>query len=160
MSISKVPMTVAGSASLRAELHELITVARPKVISDIATARAHGDLKENAEYHAAREQQGFAEGRVQDIEGKLSHAQIIDISAIKEGSKVIFGCTVNIINLETDETVTYKIVGDDESDVKANKISYQSPIARALIGKEVGDEVVVKTPSGEVEYEIDDVKHL
>ncbi|HEB29125.1 MAG TPA: transcription elongation factor GreA, partial [Porticoccus sp.] len=123
-------------------------------------ARAHGDLKENAEYHAAREQQGFAEGRVQDIEGKLSHAQIIDITAIEEGDKVIFGCTVDIINLETDETVTYKIVGDDESDVKANKISYQSPIARALIGKEVGDEVVVKTPSGDVEYEVDDVKHL
>jgi|TARA_R110000822_G_scaffold59736_39_gene149312 transcription elongation factor GreA len=158
--MQKIPMTVEGAESLRQELDNLKKVERPRIVAAIAEARAHGDLKENAEYHAAREQQGFAEGRVQDIEGKLSHAQIIDISAIKEGSKVIFGCTVNIINLETDETVTYKIVGDDESDVKANKISYQSPIARALIGKEVGDEVVVKTPSGEVEYEIDDVKHL
>ncbi len=158
--MQKIPMTVEGAESLRQELNNLKKVERPRIVAAIAEARAHGDLKENAEYHAAREQQGFAEGRVQDIEGKLSHAQIIDISAIKEGSKVIFGCTVNIINLETDETVTYKIVGDDESDVKANKISYQSPIARALIGKEVGDEVVVKTPSGEVEYEIDDVKHL
>ena len=158
--MQKIPMTVEGAESRRQELDNLKKVERPRIVAAIAEARAHGDLKENAEYHAAREQQGFAEGRVQDIEGKLSHAQIIDISAIKEGSKVIFGCTVNIINLETDETVTYKIVGDDESDVKANKISYQSPIARALIGKEVGDEVVVKTPSGEVEYEIDDVKHL
>jgi transcription elongation factor GreA len=158
--MQKIPMTVEGAESLRQELDNLKKVERPRIVAAIAEARAHGDLKENAEYHAAREQQGFAEGRVQDIEGKLSHAQIIDISAIKEGSKVIFGCTVNIINLETDETVTYKIVGDDESDVKANKISYQSPIARALIGREVGDEVVVKTPSGEVEYEIDDVKHL
>jgi len=158
--MQKIPMTVEGAESLRQELDNLKKVERPRIVAAIAEARAHGDLKENAEYHAAREQQGFAEGRVQDIEGKLSHAQIIDISAIKEGSKVIFGCTVNIINLETDETVTYKIVGDDESDVGANKISYQSPIARALIGKEVGDEVVVKTPSGEVEYEIDDVKHL
>ncbi|MFT7300514.1 MAG: transcription elongation factor GreA [Porticoccus sp.] len=158
--MQKIPMTVEGAESLRQELDNLKKVERPRIVSAIAEARAHGDLKENAEYHAAREQQGFAEGRVQDIEGKLSHAQIIDISAIKEGNKVIFGCTVNIVNLETDETVTYKIVGDDESDVKANKISYQSPIARALIGKEVGDEVVVKTPSGEVGYEIDDVKHL
>ncbi len=158
--MQKIPMTVEGAENLRQELDHLKKVERPRIVAAIAEARAHGDLKENAEYHAAREQQGFAEGRVQDIEGKLSHAQIIDITAIKEGDKVIFGCTVDIINLETDETVTYKIVGDDESDVKANKISYQSPIARALIGKEVGDEVVVKTPSGDVEYEVDDVRHL
>ena len=158
--MQKIPMTVEGAESLRQELDHLKKVARPRIVDAIAEARAHGDLKENAEYHAAREQQGFAEGRIQDIEGKLSHAQIIDIKAINEGDKVIFGCTVNIINLETDETVTYKIVGDDESDVKANKISYQSPIARALIGKEIGDEVVVKAPSGDIEYEVDDVKHI
>ncbi len=156
----KIPMTVEGAESLRQELDQLKKVDRPRIVAAIAEARAHGDLKENAEYHAAREQQGFAEGRIQEIEGKLSHAQIIDVKAIAEGDKVIFGCTVNIINLETDETVTYKIVGDDESDVKANKISYQSPIARGLIGKEVGDIVVIKTPSGAIEYEIDDVKHL
>ncbi|MEH6468010.1 MAG: transcription elongation factor GreA, partial [Porticoccus sp.] len=144
--MQKIPMTVEGAKSLRQELDHLKKVERPRIVDAIAEARAHGDLKENAEYHAAREQQGFAEGRIQDIEGKLSHSQIIDIKTIDEGDKVIFGCTVNIINLETDETVTYKIVGDDESDVKANKISYQSPIARALIGKEIGDEVVVKTP--------------
>ncbi|MEH6466397.1 MAG: transcription elongation factor GreA [Porticoccus sp.] len=158
--MQKIPMTVEGAKSLRQELDHLKKVERPRIVDAIAEARAHGDLKENAEYHAAREQQGFAEGRIQDIEGKLSHSQIIDIKAMDEGDKVIFGCTVNIINLETDETVTYKIVGDDESDVKANKISYQSPIARALIGKEIGDEVVVKAPSGDVEYEVDDVKYL
>ncbi len=156
----KIPMTVEGAESLRQELDHLKKVERPRIVEAIAEARAHGDLKENAEYHAAREQQGFAEGRIQEIEGKLSHAQIIDVKAIAEGDKVIFGCTVNIINLETDETVTYRIVGDDESDVKANKISYQSPIARGLIGKEVGDIVVIKTPSGAIEYEINDVKHL
>ncbi|MEH6616596.1 MAG: transcription elongation factor GreA [Porticoccus sp.] len=158
--MQKIPMTVEGAKSLRQELDHLKKVERPRIVDAIAEARAHGDLKENAEYHAAREQQGFAEGRIQDIEGKLSHSQIIDIKAMDEGDKVIFGCTVNIINLETDETVTYKIVGDDESDVKANKISYQSPIARALIGKEIGDEVVVKAPSGDIEYEVDDVKYL
>lgn len=158
--MQKIPMTVEGAESLRQELDHLKKVERPRIVDAIAEARAHGDLKENAEYHAAREQQGFAEGRIQDIEGKLSHSQIIDIKAINKGDKVIFGCTVNIINLETDETVTYKIVGDDESDVKANKISYQSPIARALIGKEIGDEVVVKAPSGDIEYEVDDVKHI
>jgi transcription elongation factor GreA len=158
--MQKIPMTVEGAESLRQELDHLKKVERPRIVDAIAEARAHGDLKENAEYHAAREQQGFAEGRIQDIESKLSHSQIIDIKAISEGDKVIFGCTVNIINLETDETVTYKIVGDDESDVKANKISYQSPIARALIGKEIGDEVVVKAPSGDIEYEVDDVKHI
>jgi len=158
--MSKIPMTVEGADSLREELDRLKKVDRPRIVAAIAEAREHGDLKENAEYHAAREQQGFAEGRIQEIEGKLGHAQIIDISQIPEGDKVIFGCTVNIVNLDTDEPVTYKIVGDDESDVKVNKISYQSPIARGLIGKEVGDIVVIRTPSGVVEYEIDDVKHL
>ena len=158
--MNKIPMTVEGEAKLRAELDNLKKVERPRIVAAIAEAREHGDLKENAEYHAAREQQSFAEGRIQEIEGKLSHAQVIDITKIPQGDKVIFGSTVNIINLETDETVTYRIVGDDEADVKTGKISYQSPIARALIGKEIGDEVVVNTPSGAVEYEIDDVQHI
>jgi len=158
--MNKIPMTVEGANSLREELDHLKKVERPRIVEAIAEAREHGDLKENAEYHAAREQQGFAEGRIQEIEGKLGNAQIIDVCQIPEGDKVIFGCTVDIVNIDTDETVTYKIVGDDESDVKANKISYQSPIARALIGKEIGDVVVVKTPSGEIEYEIDNVAHL
>ena len=130
---------------------------RQSIVEAISTAREHGDLKENAEYHAAREQQSFAEGRIQDIEGKLSNAQVIDISKIPQGDRVIFGSVVTIIKMDTDETVTYRIVGDDEADVKAGKISYQSPIARALISKEIGDVVVVKAPSGDVEYEIDDV---
>jgi len=158
--MQKIPMTVEGAEKLRKELDNLKKVERPRIVAAIAEAREHGDLKENAEYHAAREQQSFAEGRIQEIEGKLGNAQIIDVTKMPAGDKVIFGSTVNIINLDNDETVTYKIVGDDESDVKSNKISYQSPIARALIGKEIGDIVVVRTPSGDVEYEIDDVKHI
>ena len=157
---NKIPMTVEGADSLREELDRLKKVDRPRIVAAIAEAREHGDLKENAEYHAAREQQGFAEGRIQEIEGKLGNVQIIDVAQIPEGDKVIFGSTVDIVNIDTDETVTYKIVGDDESDVKANKISYQSPIARALIAKEVGDVVVVKTPSCDIEYEIDNVAHI
>ncbi len=155
--MQKNAMTIKGEAALRKELDHLIKVVRPGIIEAIATAREHGDLKENAEYHAAREQQSFAEGRVQDIEGKLSNSQIIDISAMHQGDRVIFGALVTIINIDTDETVSYRLVGDDEADVKQGKISYQSPIARALIGKEIGDVVVVKAPSGDVEYEIDDV---
>lgn len=155
--MQKNAMTIKGEAALRKELDHLIKVVRPGIIEAIATAREHGDLKENAEYHAAREQQSFAEGRVQDIEGKLSNSQIIDISAMPQGDRVIFGALVTIINIDTDETVSYRLVGDDEADVKQGKISYQSPIARALIGKEIGDIVVVKAPSGDVEYEIDDV---
>jgi transcription elongation factor GreA len=154
------PMTVEGEKALREELDHLKTVERPKIITAIAEAREHGDLKENAEYHAAREQQGFCEGRIQEIEGKLANAQVIDVKNIPEGEKVIFGVTVTLLNVETDEEVTYKIVGEDESDVKANKISVTSPIARALIGKEIGDEVDVVTPGGSVAYEIDDVKHI
>ena len=150
-------MTVEGEAALRVELESLKKNDRPNVIAAIAEAREHGDLKENAEYHAAREQQGFIEGRIQDIEGKLSTAQVIDISAMPQGDRVIFGSKVTILNLDTDEQVTYRIVGDDEANVKEGKISYQSPIARGLISKEVGDVVVVKTPGGDVEYEIDDV---
>ena len=155
--MQKNAMTIKGEAALRKELDHLIKVVRPGIIEAIATAREHGDLKENAEYHAAREQQSFAEGRVQDIEGKLSNSQVIDISAMPQGDRVIFGALVTIINIDTDETVSYRLVGDDEADVKQGKISYQSPIARALIGKEIGDVVVVKAPSGDVEYEIDDV---
>ncbi|HEY7884965.1 MAG TPA: transcription elongation factor GreA [Cellvibrionaceae bacterium] len=158
--MTKFPMTIEGAEALRAELEDLKRVQRPRIIEAIAEAREHGDLKENAEYHAAREQQSFCEGRIQEIEGKLSNAQIIDVKAIAATGKVIFGTTVTIVNCETDEEKTYRIVGDDEADVKVNKISISSPIARALIGKEVGDVVVVKTPGGEVEYEIEKVEHL
>ena len=152
-------MTVEGEAALRIELEMLKKEDRPAVIQAIAEAREHGDLKENAEYHAAREQQGFIEGRIQDIESKLSLCQVVDISQMPESDRVIFGSTVTIINTETDEELSYRIVGDDEADVNAGKISYQSPIARALISKEVGDVVNVHTPGGEVEYEIDDVSY-
>ncbi|MBT6114462.1 MAG: transcription elongation factor GreA [Porticoccaceae bacterium] len=158
--MQKAPMTVEGEIALREELHHLIKEVRPTIIEAIATAREHGDLKENAEYHAAREQQSFTEGRIQDIEGKLSNIQVIDINKIPHGDRVVFGTTVTIINLDLDKTVTYKIVGDDEADVKACKISYQSPIARALMGKEIGEVVVVKAPSGDVEYEIDNVEFI
>jgi transcription elongation factor GreA len=153
-------MTEAGAEKLRAELEQLKRVERPRIVRAIAEARAHGDLKENAEYHAAREQQSFAEGRIQEIEGKLSRAQIIDITRLPPDDKVIFGATVTVINLDSDETRAYRIVGDDEADVKAGRISYQSPIARALIGKRVGDEVAVQTPSGTVSYEIDQVAYV
>ena len=157
--MKKFPMTVAGAEKMRQEI-DRIKKEKPLVSQAIAEARDHGDLKENAEYHAAREQMGFLEGRLQDLEAKLSNAQIIDITAIPAGDKVIFGVTVTIVNCETDQKVTYQIVGEDEADVPAGKISLTSPIARALIGKEVGDTVVVKAPSGDVEYDIDDVQHL
>lgn len=156
----KVPMTIGGAERLRAELNELKTVKRPAIIQAIAEAREHGDLRENAEYHAAREQQSFCEGRIKEIEGKLADSEIIDISKIPVSGKVIFGATVTLLNLETDETVRYQIVGEDEADVKAGKISVGSPIARAIMGKEVGDEAVVKAPSGDIEYEIDEVEHI
>jgi len=158
--MNKVPMTVAGEQRLRKELEELKGEARPRVIAAIAEAREHGDLKENAEYHAAREQQGFIEGRIQEIEGKLSNAQVIDVTKLPQTGKVIFGVTVGLINLDSDEEVTYRIVGEDEADIKARRISVTSPIARALIGKEEGEVVVVRTPGGEVEYEIASVEHL
>lgn len=158
--MAQVPMTAAGEAMLRKELTHLKSVERPRIIQAIAEARAHGDLKENAEYHAAREQQGFAEGRIQEIEGKLAEARVIDVVQIPKTGKVIFGVTVKLIHLETDEALTWRIVGDDEADVKQRKISISSPVARALIGKEEGDVVVVRTPAGEVEYEIEEVQHL
>jgi len=158
--MNKVPMTVAGEAALREELERLKKVDRPRISAAIADAREHGDLKENAEYHAAREQQSFAEGRIMEIEGKLGSAQVIDVTQIAKTGKVIFGTTVDLINVDTDETVTYKIVGEDEADVKNNLISVGSPIARAMIGKEEGDVVVVRAPGGDIEYEIDAVQHL
>lgn len=157
---NKFPMTVTGEAVLREELDRLKRVERPRISQAIAEAREHGDLKENAEYHAAREQQSFTEGRIMEIEGKLANAQVIDVTAIAKTGKVIFGTTIDLINIETDETVTYRIVGEDEADVKSNLISVVSPIARALVGKEEGDVVVVKAPGGDIEYEIDQVHHV
>ena len=158
--MNKVPMTVRGEAALREELDRLKKVDRPRISQAIADAREHGDLKENAEYHAAREQQSFAEGRIIEIESKLAGAQVIDVSQIPCTGKVIFGTTVTLLNVETDASVVYRIVGDDEADVKNNLISVSSPIARALIGKEEGDLVVVNAPGGDIEYEIDRVEHL
>ncbi len=154
------PMTKQGADALLEELKDLKQNQRPKVVAAIAEAREHGDLKENAEYHAAREQQGFIEGRIQDIEAKLGSAQVIDIASLPQTGKVIFGTTVTITNLDTDEEVTYQIVGDDEADVKKNKISVNSPIARALIGKGEGDDVLVKAPGGDVDYEISKVEYI
>ncbi|MDR5861147.1 transcription elongation factor GreA [Halomonas eurihalina] len=158
--MNKVPMTVVGEQRLRDELEHLKSEERPNVIAAIAEAREHGDLKENAEYHAAREQQGFIEGRIQEIEGKLSNAQVIDVTKLPKTGKVIFGVTVELINLENDEEVAYRIVGEDEADIKSGRISVTSPIARALIGKEEGETVLVRTPGGDVEYEISSVEHL
>jgi transcription elongation factor GreA len=153
-------MTIEGAQRLRDELQELKTVKRPAIVLAIAEARAHGDLKENAEYHAAREQQGFCEGRIQDIEAKLSNAQIIDITKMPNNGKVIFGATVTILNLDTEEEVTYRIVGDDEADIKNFRISVNSPIARGLIGKEEEDVVTINTPAGMVEFEITQVQYV
>jgi len=153
-------MTVQGEKALRDELVRLKTVDRPKVIEAISDAREHGDLKENAEYHAAREQQSFIEGRIQEVEGKLSTSQVIDVLSLPKTGKVIFGTTVTMINVDTEEAVQYQIVGEDEADIKAGKISVSSPIARAMIGKEEGDVVGVHVPSGIVEYEIDEVLHV
>lgn len=158
--MNKVPLTIAGAEKLRAELNELKSVVRPKIIAAIAEAREHGDLKENAEYHAAREQQSFTEGRIADIEAKLSNAQIIDVSTVDAGGKVVFGATVVLENLDTEEKFTYQIVGDDEADIKEKRISIGSPIARALIGKEAEDVVTVNAPGGEVDYEILEIRYI
>ena len=157
--MSRTPLTVKGAEKLRAELHELKTVARPRVIQAIADAREHGDLKENAEYHAAREQQGFIEGRIQEIEAKLSNAEIIDVKSLNANGRVVFGATVELLDLDTDDHVTYQIVGDDEADIKQGRVSVKAPIARALIGKEQDDAVEVKTPGGIKEYEIVAVRY-
>lgn len=158
--MQRYPMTPEGKLALEQELQQLKFVERPRIIQAIAEAREHGDLKENAEYHAAREQQGFCEGRIQDIEGKLGAAQVIDVQDIEQNGRVVFGVTVTIENLETEEQKTYKIVGDDEADFKINKISVNSPIARGLLGKHEGDEVKIITPQGEVEYEVVQVAYI
>jgi transcription elongation factor GreA len=162
MSINNYPMTAKGAKTLQTELAHLKQVERPNIIAAIAEARAHGDLRENAEYHAAKERQGFIEGRICDLENKLGHAQIIDVTKIKNEGRVVFGATVTVIKLEDecDKDITYQIVGDDESDLKQNKIAIHSPIARALIGKRVDDVVEVNTPNGIVEYEIIKVEYL
>lgn len=157
--MNKVPLTVQGAQKLRDELQQLKTVERPTVIEAIATAREHGDLKENAEYHAAREQQSFIEGRIQEIEGKLSNAEIIDVTKLDTNGRVVFGATVDLADEETGDEITYQIVGEDEADIKARLISITSPIARALIGKNIGDIATVVAPGGEKEYEILDVRY-
>ncbi len=157
---TQVPMTIHGAEALRLELIELKTVRRPKIVADIASAREHGDLKENAEYHAAREQQGFCEGRIQEIEAKLSNVQIIDVTKMPNTGKVIFGTTVTILNVDTEEETKYHIVGQDEADIKQGKIYVGSPIARGLIGKSVDDIAKIETPSGLAEYEIVEVEYI
>ena len=154
------PMTIKGADDLREELAHRKTALRQEITQAIAEARAHGDLKENAEYHAAREQQSFNEGRIQEIEGRLADVQVIDVTKIPETGKVIFGATVSLFDLETEETQRYCIVGEDEADLKQGKISVMSPIARALIGKSVDDVVTVATPGGSREYEITEVAHI
>ena len=160
MSTTKVPITAKGAEKLREELKRLKTVERPRIIAAIAEARAHGDLKENAEYHAAREQQSFAEGRIKEIEGKLSHAHIVDIMTIAHSGKVIFGVTVELIDEDTEETIVYQIVGEDEADIKVGMISVNSPIARALITRMEGDVVSFDVPGGTRSLEIVEVRHL
>ena len=152
--MNQIPLTAAGAERLRQELKELKTVRRPAVIEAIATARDHGDLKENAEYHAAREEQGFVEGRIAELESALSNAQIIDITRINPGGRVVFGCTVDLLDMATDAELSYQIVGDIEADISQNRIAISSPIARALIGKEEGEDVVVEAPGGTMEYAI------
>lgn len=156
----KVPLTVVGAEMLKAELQRLKSVERPSVIAAIAEARSHGDLSENAEYDAAKERQGFVEGRIAEIEAKLSNAQIIDPKSIEAEGRIVFGATVELMDLETEETVCYQIVGDDEADIKVRKVSVNSPIARALIGKESGDIAEVQAPGGVREYEVLDVQYL
>lgn len=153
------PMTIHGHQKLQAELDHLKKVERPAVIAAISEARAHGDLKENAEYHAAKEKQSFLEGRIRDIEAKLSKCQVIDISKINNEGKVIFGSTVTLLNVDTSEEITYQIVGEDEADIKSHKISVTSPVARAMIGKMEGDEVTVQSPKGETMYDIEKVEY-
>jgi transcription elongation factor GreA len=157
--MKKFPMTVVGAQKLREELNRLKSVERPKIIAAISEARGHGDLKENAEYHAAKEQQSFLEGRISEVEGKLANAQIIDVTKLPKNGKVVFGTTVILSNVTNNEQVTYKIVGDDEADLKLSMISVNSPIARAIIAKSEGDAVFVQTPGGEIEYEIIEVKY-
>jgi len=157
--MSQIPLTAAGAERLKEELKELKTVKRPAVIEAIATAREHGDLKENAEYHAAREQQGFIEGRIKELESVLSNAQIIDVGKLPQTGRVVFGCTVELFDLETEEEVSYQIVGDVEADINERRIAVSSPIARALIGKEEGEEIAFEAPGGTKQYEITAVRY-
>ncbi|TCZ88362.1 transcription elongation factor GreA [Lysobacter sp. N42] len=156
----RAPITAKGAQKLRAELDNLKSVQRPAVINAIAEARAHGDLKENAEYAAAREQQGFIEGRIKQLEGELSHAEIIDVARLNAGSRVVFGATVELADVDTDEQKTYQIVGDLEADIKQGLIAISSPVARALIGKNEGDTVTIEAPGGTREYEIVGVRYI
>jgi len=158
--VSTIPLTVAGAEALRNELHELKSVERPAVIAAIAEARSHGDLSENAEYDAAKEKQGFVEGRIAELESKLSNAQIINPAQINADGACVFGATVELEDLQNGEAVTYQIVGDDEADIKVGKISISSPISRALIGKYQGDVAEVQAPGGIREYEVLDVKYI
>ena len=157
--MNQIPLTAAGAERLKLELRELKSVKRPAVIEAIATAREHGDLKENAEYHAAREEQSFTEGRIAELESALSNAQIIDITTLKQTGRVVFGCTVTLVDAETESEVGYQIVGDIEADINENRIAVSSPIARALIGKEEGDDVIVEAPAGTREYTITGVEY-
>ncbi|HUV20352.1 MAG TPA: transcription elongation factor GreA [Gammaproteobacteria bacterium] len=152
--MNRIPITAAGAERLKLELKELKSVRRPAIIEAIATAREHGDLKENAEYHAAREEQSFTEGRIAELESSLSNAQIIDITRITQNDRVVFGCTVELMDMATDAQVVYQIVGDIEADINENRIAISSPIARALIGREAGEDIIVEAPSGNMEYAI------
>jgi len=158
--MNKVPVTVRGHEMLKDELKQLKSVERPQVIKAIAEAREHGDLKENAEYHAAKEQQGFIEGRIKELEGKLSNLQVIDVTTLDQGGKIVFGVTVDLLDVDADKEITYRIVGEDEADIKHGLISYTSPIARALIGKNDGDEVVFEAPGGTKTYEVIEVRYV
>jgi len=158
--MSRAPITAKGAQRLRAELEELKSVKRPAVIAAIAEARAHGDLKENAEYHAAREQQGFIEGRIKQLEGELSHAEVIDVERLDAGTRVVFGATVELADVETDEQKRYQIVGDLEADIRQGLIAISSPVARALIGKHAGDGISIEAPGGTREYEILSVRYV
>ena len=158
--MNKTPLTVAGAEKLRTELHRLKTVERPSVIAAIAEARSHGDLSENAEYEAAKDRQGFIEGRIMEVESKLANGQIIDPKLLDADGRCVFGATVELEDMDSGQVVTYQIVGDDEADIKAAKISLNSPVARALIGKFAGDVAEVQTPGGKREYEILDVNYL
>ncbi|CAC9540062.1 Transcription elongation factor GreA [uncultured Gammaproteobacteria bacterium] len=158
--MDNIPMTVAGAKALESELLNLKDIERPRIVEEIATARAHGDLKENAEYHAAKEEQGFIEGRIKEIEAKLSHMQVIDVTKLNQDGRCVFGTTVTLMNLADDKEITYQIVGEDESNIELKKISCHSPIASALMGNEEGDEVTVKAPQGNILYEILEVKYI
>ncbi|KAA0444626.1 MAG: transcription elongation factor GreA [Candidatus Thioglobus sp.] len=158
--MGNIPMTIKGAEALEVELLRLKDIERPRIVEEIATARAHGDLKENAEYHAAKEEQGFIEGRIKEIQAKLSHMQIIDVSKLKQDGRCVFGTTITLMNLADEREISYQIVGEDEADIDLKKISCHSPIASALLGSEEGDEVVVKAPQGDISYEILEVQYI